>query len=64
VAGTYFWIDPHEHLIAIFLIQAPEQRSHYPQLFRNRVYAAIRQARLSRERQLESRKSICSSHHE
>lgn len=41
LAGTYFWIDPAEDLIAIWLMQAPEQRAHYRQLFRNLVYAAI-----------------------
>jgi CubicO group peptidase (beta-lactamase class C family) len=41
VAGTYFWVDPQEKLLAIFLMQAPEQRTHYRQLFRNLVYAAM-----------------------
>lgn len=41
LAGTYFWIDPQEQLAAIFLMQAPEQRSHYRQLYRNLVYAAL-----------------------
>ena len=41
LAGTYFWIDPQEELAAIFLMQAPEQRAHYRQLFRNLVYAAL-----------------------
>ncbi|MDB5822825.1 MAG: beta-lactamase family protein [Herminiimonas sp.] len=41
LAGTYFWIDPAEKLIAIFLMQAPEQRGEYRQLFRNLVYAAL-----------------------
>jgi len=41
LAGTYFWIDPAENLLAIFLMQAPEQRSHYRQLFRALVYAAM-----------------------
>ena len=41
LAGTYFWIDPKEQLVAIFLMQAPEQRNHYRQLFRNLVYAAL-----------------------
>ena len=41
LAGTYFWIDPQENLLAIFMMQAPEQRQHYRQLFRNMVYAAI-----------------------
>jgi CubicO group peptidase (beta-lactamase class C family) len=41
MAGTYFWIDPVEDLAAIWLMQAPEQRAHYRQLFRNLVYAAL-----------------------
>ena len=41
LAGTYFWIDPQEKLLAIYLMQAPEQRTHYRQLFRNLVYGAI-----------------------
>ncbi|HVK95687.1 MAG TPA: serine hydrolase domain-containing protein [Noviherbaspirillum sp.] len=41
LAGTYFWIDPQEKMLAIFLMQAPEQRHHYRQLFRNMVYAAL-----------------------
>lgn len=41
LGGTYFWIDPVEDLIAIWMMQAPEQRAHYRQLFRNLVYGAI-----------------------
>lgn len=41
LAGTYFWIDPVENMLAIFLMQAPEQRNHYRQLFRNLVYGAL-----------------------
>ena len=41
LAGTYFWVDPQEDLFAIYLMQAPEQRNAYRQLFRNLVYAAI-----------------------
>jgi len=41
LAGTYFWIDPQEKLLAIFMMQAPEQRNHYRQLFRNLVYGAL-----------------------
>jgi CubicO group peptidase (beta-lactamase class C family) len=41
LAGTYFWVDPTENLVAIWLMQAPEQRAHYRQLFRNLVYAAL-----------------------
>ncbi|BBK45487.1 serine hydrolase [Allostella vacuolata] len=41
VGGTYFWIDPAERLIAILMMQAPAQRQHYRQLFRNLVYQAL-----------------------
>ena len=41
LAGTYFWVDPTENLVAIWLMQAPEQRAHYRQLYRNLVYAAL-----------------------
>lgn len=41
LGGTYFWIDPAEDLIAIWMMQAPEQRAHYRQLYRNLVYGAI-----------------------
>jgi CubicO group peptidase (beta-lactamase class C family) len=41
VTGTYFWIDPAEDLIAIFLSQAPDRRLHYRYLTRQLVYAAI-----------------------
>lgn len=41
LAGTYFWIDPQENMLAILLMQAPEQRNQYRQLFRNLVYAAL-----------------------
>lgn len=40
-AGTYFWIDPARELIAILMIQAPDQRRHYRPLFRAMVYAAL-----------------------
>jgi len=41
LAGTYFWIDPQQEMIAIWLMQAPAQRAHYRQLYRNLVYAAL-----------------------
>lgn len=41
VAGTCFWIDPQEKMLAIFLMQAPEQRAHYRQLFHIMVYSAM-----------------------
>ena len=41
VTGTYFWIDPAEDLIAVFLSQAPDRRLYYRYLSRQLVYAAI-----------------------
>jgi CubicO group peptidase (beta-lactamase class C family) len=41
VTGTYFWIDPAEDLIAIFMSQAPDRRLYYRYLSRQLVYAAI-----------------------
>ncbi len=41
IAGTTFWIDPREELVALLMIQAPGQRDHFRALFRNLVYAAI-----------------------
>ena len=39
--GTAFWIDPREKLIAIWMMQAPNQRTYYRALFRNYVYSAL-----------------------
>ena len=41
LAGTYFWIDPEEDLIGIWLMQAPEQRDRFRQLVRNLVHASL-----------------------
>ncbi len=41
IAGTIFWIDPQEDLIAIALIQGPGQREYFRVMFRNLVYAAL-----------------------
>lgn len=41
LAGTYFWIDPAEDLIAIWLMQAPEQRDTYRQLVRMLVASCL-----------------------
>jgi CubicO group peptidase (beta-lactamase class C family) len=41
IAGTVFWVDPREELVALLLTQAPGQREYYRALFRNLVYAAI-----------------------
>jgi CubicO group peptidase (beta-lactamase class C family) len=41
LGGTYFWIDPKEKLIAIWMMQAPGQRVYYRGIFRDMVYAAM-----------------------
>lgn len=41
MAGTSFFVDPAEDLFALLMIQAPNQRGFYRQLFRNLVYAAL-----------------------
>jgi len=39
--GTYFFVDPKERLIGIFLSQSPGGRAYYAQLFRQMVYASL-----------------------
>lgn len=41
--GPYFWIDPHEKLIAVMMLQESdlERRTHYRSLMRNLVYQAL-----------------------
>jgi len=39
--GTAFWVDPKEGLIAILMMQAPNQRTHYRALYRKHVYGAL-----------------------
>jgi len=41
IGGTSFFVDPAQDLYAMLLTQAPNQRDHYRQLFRNLVYAAL-----------------------
>ena len=41
-AGTYFWVDPKEELVAVFMSQAPgPARAYYRKLVKQLVYAAI-----------------------
>ncbi|HVY08101.1 MAG TPA: serine hydrolase domain-containing protein [Burkholderiales bacterium] len=41
-AGTYFWIDPKEQLVAVYMTQAPSPiRAYYRKLFKQLVYSAI-----------------------
>ena len=41
LAGTTFWVDPREDLIALLMIQAPGRRDHFRNLFRGLVYASL-----------------------
>ena len=45
IYGTSFWVDPAEQLIAVLMLQAPDQRTHYRQLIRHLVYATLTRAR-------------------
>ena len=41
-AGTYFWVDPKEQLVAVYMSQAPSPvRAYYRKLFKQIVYSAI-----------------------
>ncbi len=41
-AGTYFWIDPKEQLVGVYMTQAPSPiRAYYRKMFKQLVYAAI-----------------------
>lgn len=41
IGGTYFLVDPAEDLFALLLLQAPNQRIYYRNLFRYLVYSAL-----------------------
>ena len=41
-AGTYFWVDPKEQIVAVYMTQAPSpQRAYYRKLVKQYVYQAI-----------------------
>jgi CubicO group peptidase (beta-lactamase class C family) len=41
-AGTYFWVDPKEELVAVYMSQAPgPMRPYYRKLVKQLVYGAI-----------------------
>jgi CubicO group peptidase (beta-lactamase class C family) len=41
-AGTYFWVDPAQDLVAVLMTQAPSPaRAGYRRLLRQLVYQAI-----------------------
>ncbi len=39
--GTAFWIDPRERMVAVLMLQAPNQRNYYRAVFRNRLYGSF-----------------------
>ena len=40
--GTYFWVDPKEELVGVYMSQAPgPSRSYYRKLFKQMIYQAI-----------------------
>jgi CubicO group peptidase (beta-lactamase class C family) len=39
--GTYFWVDPAEHLVVVFMTQANKYQARYGDLLRYMVYAAF-----------------------
>ena len=39
--GTFFWVDPQQQLIGIFMLQAPSVRQYYRQLIKSLVLQAI-----------------------
>ena len=41
-AGTYFWVDPKEQLVGVYMTQAPSPiRAYYRKLFKQLVYSSI-----------------------
>jgi len=41
-AGTYFWVDPKEQIVGVYMTQAPSPaRAYYRRLLKQLVYAAI-----------------------
>jgi CubicO group peptidase (beta-lactamase class C family) len=41
IAGTTFFVDPAEDFFGILMTQAPNQRDHVRNLFRNLAYATL-----------------------
>jgi len=39
--GTFFWIDPKEDMLVVFMMQSPKQRVPYRAVLKNMVYAAV-----------------------
>jgi len=41
-AGTYFWVDPRENLVAVWMMQGPGQSASYRPLLRTAIYSSLR----------------------
>jgi CubicO group peptidase (beta-lactamase class C family) len=43
-SGTYFWVDPAERLLVVFMLQEfdMQRRTRYRSVLRNLVYQALR----------------------
>jgi CubicO group peptidase (beta-lactamase class C family) len=39
--GTFFWIDPKEDMLVVFMMQSPKQRVPYRAVLKNMIYAAV-----------------------
>lgn len=39
--GTYFWADPSERLLVVYMMQAPRERLYFRSLLKDMVYGAI-----------------------
>jgi CubicO group peptidase (beta-lactamase class C family) len=41
-AGTYFWVDPKEEIVGVYMTQAPSPiRAYYRRMFKSAVYQAL-----------------------
>lgn len=40
-AGTYFWVDPKEQIVAVYMSQEPNRRAHYRVLMHDLVYQSL-----------------------
>jgi CubicO group peptidase (beta-lactamase class C family) len=43
LGGTYFWVDPKERLVVVWMMQSTPQRTYYRGVLRNQVYGAMMQ---------------------
>ena len=41
IAGTYFWVDPEEDMLAVLLTQSPRQRTRYRPIIKAMIYDAL-----------------------